>query len=415
MSFLSTILNEAESKTALRFKRLEQATGELSIDVGYISQLKQVAAQASKELGLDPLDTTAKELYQALRVRAAADEKVLLSAYKGDADQLLKAVASNFQKAVASEIIWSVKRSVLKKVLAEQSPFETMKFLRYRSVASLLKNEQVDVVLALAHKLESDQWNTKLRQYYHHLQAGDFEARPIKVVFYMSHFPKEIVLPIVAVPEAGAIIVLSSEETLKEGYAFTLLSQTLGAYRHIKDASLLFKAHHVRQYPGWMVQEFVAPKHHQIIIAGVPIDWSAISQSLRHNYGDDARRLFDVVLDHGDMDLLSPQRILHALAPGLGFWAEKLGIGSVHDDDGVSLHIGDIGIDMLQNRHYETRSMVVLRAYVNREIMSLYAARPILQRHVFKQLDKIESRPQTKAISETRTKKIRPENRKKKA
>lgn len=415
MSFLSTILDEAEPKTTRRFKRLEQATGEQSIDVAYISHLKQVAIQTSKELGFDPLDTTAKELYQALRVRAADDEEILLARYKSNSHQLLKDIAGNFQKVVASEMAWSIKRSVLKKILTELTPLETMRQLRYRSAASLLKNEQIDVVLALAYKLEGDQWRMKLRQHYHHLQAGDFEARPMRVVFCTVELKRRFILPIVTVPEVGAIVVFSDESTPQPGYAFTLLSQVLGAYRHLKDASLLFKAHHVRQFPGWIVQEFLAPKHHQISIAGAHIDWSGISQSLRHNYSDEARHLFDVVLDHSDMDLQSPGQVLQALAPGLGFWAEKLGVGSVHGNEGVSLHIGDIGIDMLQKHDYATRSLVVLRAYVNREIMALYAARPILQRHIFKQLDKIELRPQTKAISIKRKTKIQSVARKKKA
>lgn len=74
--FLRDILDAPEPMFSAAIRQLEQQTGSKGIDVAYIATIIERAHRVMRQLGLDPSDTTAFELYKALN--AHADDRELL-------------------------------------------------------------------------------------------------------------------------------------------------------------------------------------------------------------------------------------------------------------------------------------------------------------------------------------------------
>lgn len=74
--FLRDILDAPEPMFTAAIRQLEQQTGNKGIDVAYIATIIERAHRVMRQLGLDPSDTTAFELYKALN--AHADDRELL-------------------------------------------------------------------------------------------------------------------------------------------------------------------------------------------------------------------------------------------------------------------------------------------------------------------------------------------------
>lgn len=80
--FLQRLLDMNEPFFSLGIRKLEQATGSKGIDTRLIADITHKAHDIMRKLGLDPADTTGKELYQVLvsSVRRGQAEKLLLDA-----------------------------------------------------------------------------------------------------------------------------------------------------------------------------------------------------------------------------------------------------------------------------------------------------------------------------------------------
>ncbi len=74
--FLRDLLNATEPLFSATLRQLEQQTGSQGVDVAYIASIIERAHRVMRQLGLDPADTTAFELYKALN--AHVDDRELL-------------------------------------------------------------------------------------------------------------------------------------------------------------------------------------------------------------------------------------------------------------------------------------------------------------------------------------------------
>lgn len=75
--FLRDLLNAPEPMFTAALRQLEQQTGARGTDLSYIAHIIERAHGVMRQLGLDPSDTTALELYRALN--AHADDRELLA------------------------------------------------------------------------------------------------------------------------------------------------------------------------------------------------------------------------------------------------------------------------------------------------------------------------------------------------
>ena len=75
--FLSETLQAPEPSFRLGLKRLEEANGNPSADIRFTAQVIAKTRDEYLELGLDPDDTSPRQLYHALQQKVKADDASL--------------------------------------------------------------------------------------------------------------------------------------------------------------------------------------------------------------------------------------------------------------------------------------------------------------------------------------------------
>ncbi|NDG28934.1 hypothetical protein EB118_02370 [bacterium] len=212
--FLSDVLSVERSVFTDRIAKLEQATRAQGIDIALTMQIKQETNEKLLSLGLDPSDTTAAELYSALQVKALADNKRLLKTIgltvNASSVDIMQALVVYANKRLKVNCTIAIKSRALKKILTDAVPLRTMKVLRYRSAASMLKREHPNELYVLAQLLESDSYKKRLQNALRQLKPSDYEETSIQLYYldktrweHVRTVIKKNVVPIFAVPEVG--------------------------------------------------------------------------------------------------------------------------------------------------------------------------------------------------------------------
>lgn len=411
MSYLAHLFGEPASKVSRTIDKLEQASGQLSLDVRLISTLQQKTHQAMTDLGLDPLDTTPTELHHSLQVRATRDDKALQEALNltdNDSQHALEVVTSRYKDFFKRQNAWKVKKSSVKKLLLQTPPRAVMEKLRYRSATSLVKNEQVNEILAAARFMEPAAWQTNLAKRYHHLTSQDFEHGSLEVSCLSPERWPGLARSgkdgahLLLLPELGSVVCLPSSGPLKPGFLLLLAWQYVSAHTYLGFSSLMIKLHRLQSHPGWLVKELHNPGDAYIAkLAGQPINWEIIAQSLRDDKDRTILSTFNEALDDEDLSLPDGQMVLQKTMPELKWWGDYLQTGAVLHKQPVSVALGDAAINLLQGRTFTHRSLEVMRRNLWRILLSSYAAQPVLARHLVSQLDRPSPPPDTKNVSNT--------------
>ena len=136
--YLATLLDREKLTLKSMIERFESASGQNAVDARLTSELIVKAKTKELELGLDPADTTAAELHQALLNMAGLHDKFLSQAI-GCSDplnssEILPKIAKFASSFAGKKSIWAIKHSVAKRLLKQNPPLKLMKQLGYRSV-----------------------------------------------------------------------------------------------------------------------------------------------------------------------------------------------------------------------------------------------------------------------------------------
>src|SRR4051812_28502028 len=89
--FLSEALEAPEPFFRQGLRRLEAANGHPNTDIRFSAEVKQARQDKLKQLGLDPRDTTSRELYHALQERIKGDDERLIKTLRREAAQHVSA------------------------------------------------------------------------------------------------------------------------------------------------------------------------------------------------------------------------------------------------------------------------------------------------------------------------------------
>ena len=132
---------------SIAIKQLEQASGKQGVDVRLTAEIIGQVHQKTKELGLDPNDTTGKELYSALLAKFKKHDshlaKTIGATDPEDAQQLMPLIKQAAEAVKTPRKVWVLKKSVAKDFLKKTPPPNIMKRLGYKSIDSMLKNENI--------------------------------------------------------------------------------------------------------------------------------------------------------------------------------------------------------------------------------------------------------------------------------
>ncbi len=182
--FISEILAYPEREIKNAINLLEQNNGHPSNDVRQLAEHIQKTRLKISQLQLDPNDTTAPELYQALLIKFQTDSR-RFDEYFGTTK------SSNSQKAQkAVEIIsnnldlpdrWVLKCPVAKALLQQHPPRKLMKQLHYRSVESLIKRQVLTATYLNLARAETPAWNKTHLKLVSVLDSTAFERRKLNI------------------------------------------------------------------------------------------------------------------------------------------------------------------------------------------------------------------------------------------
>jgi len=397
---LAELLGAPQPAFTQALHKLEQASGQPSVDVRLTAEMVQKAQAAIKTLGLDPRDTTTRELYQALMLQVERDEKRLRKQLDlsdtTSLDKIVPQVVKSLDALNLPRTAWALKPSVVKRLLKANPPKLLMKRLGYRSIDSLLKRESIAAVLLAAELSEGRTWRERLYTKYRQLKASDFEMTEVEIVmlnsvrwqhFFEGHEQLRHRL-IVSVPELAALVVLPLEATVLPGAALALLLSLVYHLNQVRSISAHVKLQQVKPHFGQLALDIwkgqAKPLAH---VGGQPLYWGVVHRHLSQHPASHYPTAFDPHVQPEDLHHHTPEEILVAIDPDLGFWQLTSHCGISHDGQAVSMHALDAAVSYCNQLPFENRSLGYIQEALGQELLARYLREPRLNAHITQQLE----------------------------
>jgi hypothetical protein len=402
--FLSTALQAEEPRFQTGLRQLESAHGNPSTDIRLSSEIMRATQNKLRELGLDPLDTTAAELYHALQLRVAKDDALLTKHLRTQAAQHISAeadVVAGMIRAMRqlsdSQRCFALKASSLRTLLKRQPPKKAMKRLGYRSLASFLKHESPALALAAAWLCEGEAWQKHLLAGYKVLASHDFEARNISLVEPTSKHWRELASSIIterrhtvlSFKELGAIIIFPMpEHDVPPGAVTATLSLALHDLNEIRAASTFLKLNQMKSDFGQIVR-YVAMDEPRLDskLLDQPLPWNLIQRYYSRVKDQFKEAVFEPYVQLEDMNWYAVEKALATIDPDLKFWQHTAYLGLLDEDRApVSMNIVDAALNYCNKLPFERRLTHYFQRSLWHELLLRYLRHEPVEQAVLSQL-----------------------------
>jgi len=369
--FLSESLRAPEPHFRLGIRHLEQANGYPGADIRLSVEVTQAARAKLAELGLNPTDTTAPELYHALQERIKADDarltktlRILAATYISAEGDVVAGMAHALQHTPLPKNCFALKTVSLRAIIKKLPPKKAMKQLGYRSLVSMLKHESAATILAAAVICEHPSWHRTVVEAYKRLKPSDFENRPIAIlhpttskwqVLAASNVAKRR-HNIMSFPELGTIVLLPLPALQPAGAVTASLVLALHALNEVRASSTYLKLCQVRPDFGGVVQ-VVATSQPELPVGLLDqsMPWHLVQRyyaRLQHRFREE---LFEPHIALEDLSWHNIEETLLQIEPSLKFWLGSAHLGVVHDSQPVSLNIVDVALNYCNRLPFEGR------------------------------------------------------------
>ena len=369
--FLSESLQAPEPYFRLHLRRLEQAHGNPSADIHLTSTIDSMVKLKTKQLGLDPQDTTAKELYLALKAKLLADESRLIKRLRTAAATHVSAeaeVVAGMVHALESlplhKSCYALKAVAFKRIMKTIPPKKTMKQLGYRSLESMLKNETAAGVLAAAIICEAPTWRKHLSEQYKKLTPRDFENRRLVIVHPNTKRWQSLTAGAVsrqkhnllAFPELGAIVLLPLPVAAPSGAVTASLALALHALNEVRASSTFLKLCQVRPDFGSIVQKVATGEPQlQAHLLDRQVPWQLVQRYYARLQQHFREELFEPHIKLEDLSWHGVEQAMSLIEPSIHFWQNSGHLGVLHDRQAVSLNIVDVALNVCNGLSFEHR------------------------------------------------------------
>lgn len=381
--YLATALNDDELSLRRAIADLEKANGESSQDIRLTSQIMQNLKFKMTELGLDPSDTTAKELYYSLLERLKHDDQELLKTIRTLAAKKVNATAdpADGLKLLLEDLklptdCFVIKHSVIKSILTKQAPKSVMKKLDYRSLESMLKREPLPLLILAINMYESKRYIENFYRKYKSLSSRDFENKPLTILIPKSAKWRKILNSIstnnrhqiVSCFELGSLVIMPIGTSVEPGQITATLVQVLTEINRILSASTYLKIMQVQPEFNQKVYEVATdgPMLNTSLL-GKAIPWHVLQSVLPES----------VDLPHMNKSDFKLSKLIDKLCSKydfLKFWQATDFIGLVTDEDIVSLNILDVAVNLYSKLDYEERTVRNFRNNLWQELIKRYVS-----------------------------------------
>lgn len=380
---LAELLGTFEPAFRSGLKKLEQASGHESTDIRLSSDITQAGKRKLRELGLDPNDTTGKELYQALAERFSRDEERLFNKLReeyGDADDL-ECVVKELERVPIPKSSFALKAATARRLLKKSPPKKTMKALGYRSFDSLIKHENIAQLFAACHLTESATWNKQLVESYKKLKVSDFEIRPMQIIYpktnkwqnFASSFVSQRRHNVVSIKELGAVVLLPLPKDHPRAAPMVSLLLSLHAMNEIRATGTYLKLSQVKSGFGHHVYEAVQDNSRfstDLFEGQVP--WQII-QRYYGRFSDKYRsEIFEPHVQADDLTWHSIEKVLSFMDPTLDFWRHTTHLSLLNNHQAVSFNVIDVAINFCNQLPFESRVSTYFRQSLWHELLIRY-------------------------------------------
>lgn len=397
--YLSQSLGATEPAFSQRLEQLEQASGAPSADIRLTAENMQKVRGKIAELGLDPKDTTAPELYAALQGRLRDDELRVRAALNIADDATTEAALASLtqflQEAAGQEKCFALKAGAARKLLKNKPPKLAMKRLGYRSLDSFIKHEAAANIYAVALIAESPAWHKAFREQYAKLKPADFEQRPMQVLHPASKRWDELAASFVSTAkhnillfkELGTAVVLPLDESL-DGLAVMTLLQVLNMCNDIRTHSSFAKLQQVNPAFGKIIQKAsLGEPYTSAQLAGQPVPWRMVQRYFAQTSHAYHPEIFEPHVQSEDLTWRHAEDVLAELAPALKFWQGTQSLCLIHDDgQPVSLNAMDVALGLCNRLNFGDRVVHFVRENLWHELMLRYLNHENLERVVMGQI-----------------------------
>lgn len=377
---LSELLGAEQPRFGVTIRQLEAATGRPSTDIRLTTEVSQRAMQKIRSLGLDPQDTTGKELYYTLLERFKHDEMLTREALGLDTASSAADISVAAVKFVEAEIggntAFALKNSVAKKLLKKVPPKKAMKQLRYRSLDSMLKHETIPHLYTAAFLYESLAWRKKYLEQYTALQPSDFELRHTDISIPQTSRWATIAhegaqsQPVIVFKELGAVVVLDKAPAATMLGEITLI---LSALNDIQSTSSFLKLQQMKPDFGSFVRTIANEEPlTKAELMGKIVPWRVVHQYYARFKDAYNALIFEPHIHSDDLGWLHPESVLSKLHPAVDFWHDTRYTAHLDGVDKVSLNIFDVARNYAGQLPYAHRIFQGLQQSLWQELMIRY-------------------------------------------
>ncbi len=395
---LRELLSAQEPAFSSGLKQLESSSGHPGIDVRLVAELSATIRKKLRELGLDPEDTTPRELYHSLQATLGRHDAFIANALgvadPQDVAALLPKIQQQIVRMDSNMRCWVIKGTAAKKLLKAHPPKKVMKLLGYRSIDSLLKREHIGELFTATRFIESQQWQTKFIKSYKKLSSSDFETRDIEVIvldakrwgqaateyIYQNHHN------ISHSKEMGVILILPLPIDRLRGITLTVMPMVLHYITEIRMYSALFKLKQVRaDFSAFLVRTLLDDPTQAAVMAGQQVHWKTIAK----HFGRRKSNLPDVFQPHvqaEDLVWRKSEDILYYMEPALQFWAGMDFVGLTTPQGVISFNLMDNAISYCNGLEFGQQVQSHMQSSLWNELFMRYMSQDLLEQEVLAQL-----------------------------
>ncbi len=400
---ISDILQSPEPDFSHELQDWENMTGRTGRDLQLISDIAVARKQTLSKLGLDENDTTAKELFYALRHRAQDTnshfEDFLDVDYTVTPEELMQKIITFINGLGIARDVWVVKHAAVKELLRAQPPKKLLRILGLRSVDSVLKRSNACELLSLAFEVESAEWTNRFQKKYKLFKPADFqagksnlylvEAAKAKKLYAGGYERTKLIIPNY---ETATILLFPPHKRFPQD-TLVLTLAILQALYDVRVYSAYFRFISVRPNFG--------PAFSKVMQAGLPgglyenkIGWRVLQRHFSRqpqsfeNIEQPHFQYDDVVLEH-------PLQTLHGVLPDMNFWVDIPHV-FVDDESGrpVSFHLMDVLLNASNKIPYEDSRHHSLRGTLWEELALRYLQHETLEAAVITNMEQEDTAKQ---------------------
>jgi hypothetical protein len=410
---LRDLLEAEEPIFSLALRQLEEASGRAGTDARLIGEIAEKMRHGTEALGLDPRDTTGKELYGAQLARIKADNdrvtRLIGGTDQDDVRQMVPLMVDAVNKLDIKRDCWVLKRSVAKQLLKKMPPKKLMAHLGYRSVDSLLKNEPIDELYTALRFSEGPEWLEKYNELFKTIKPSDFETRPISIVIMNHDKYVDLAASFVAkkrhnvthTKEMGVIIVVPMHEERMKGITLKTLPLLLHYINEIRLYSSFFKLKQVAPNFGeTVVETLIADPAAASSMAGQHVHWRVIQRYLGRHKEEATAEAFEPHVHPEDLHWRKAEEWLAKLDPEMEFWLEMDYVAGMYDGQPLTFNLMDVSLGYSAEEPYDERLYYHFRESLWNEIFIRYMGHKNLEDQILKQLDNDMISPEKLKVSE---------------